>query len=242
MKKRLLVLVAVAALLSAGMYASALAAPAAHAARANHEVLRESGLSAGAHYTGTYKTDLTDCVGVSVDPSAVSWTVDYVVSTGTMQTDEGQTTGPAVWAHIGEFCNGEDSFQAFAEQPTPISASDVQIDPQLHTAALLAPVDVTVIVSDGNALPWGTAITLTVEPTTWTGVGRVTTGFSSIRERSPGVNLLIRESGQSRAATVDGGFSYTAPWNDVALSAADASSVSGNISNSRSLTIIVVHS
>ena len=238
MKKRLLVLVAVAALLSVGMYASAVAAPAAHAARANHIVLRESGFSAGAHYTGTYKTDLTDCV----DPGTVSWVVDYEVSTGTIQTSEGQRTGPMVWAHVGEFCTGEESFQAFADQPTPISASDVQIDPQLHTAALLVPVNVTVIVSDGNALPWGTAITLHVKPTTWTGVGRVTTGFSSTRERFPGGNLLIRESGQSRSASVEGGFSYTAPWNDVTLSASDATSVSGDISNSRSLTIIVVQS
>lgn len=241
MKKRLMVLVAVAALSSAGMYAAVVAIPAAHAGPASHVVLRESGLSAGAHYTGTYQTDLTDCVATD-DPGTVSWTVDYIVSTGTMQTDGGQMTGPMVWAHVGEFCTGEESFQAFADQPTPILASDVQIDPQLHTAALLVPVDVTVIVQDGNALPWGTAITLTVEPTTWTGVGPVKTGFSSTRERFPGFNLLIRQSGQSRSATVEGGFSYTAPWNNVALSASDATSVSGDISNSRSLTILVVQS
>jgi len=220
-KKRMFLRIALAALLSAGMYA--LAAPAAQAAPpTSHTVLHESGLSAAAHYSGEY----TAASGM------VSWSVDYAIMTGTTQT-----SSPSVWAHISEFQTPEQSFNAFGETPVPASA--VQIDKKLNTAALLAPVDVTVTVQDGNALEWGTEITLHIAPTDWTGIGAITTGSFTYHERSATYSVVYHSTGRSRDATVEGDFSYTAPWNNVAISAADATSIFGSLNDSRSMTVSI---
>lgn len=233
MKKRLLSSIALAALLSAGLYAFAAFAPAAHAAPAANQtvIMRESGLSADVFYSGQFDT-----------PSGVvSWRAGYGVSTGSIRTSSGTTiSGPAVYAIVTEFNESTGvGFGAFTEEPTPVSASNVRIDKKLNTAALLTSVDVIVVVQDGDALPWGTAITLHVAPTQWTGVGPVTTTSATYHERSAGYNLLFHMDGRSRSATVDGGFSYTAPFNDGAISASDATSVNGQLSDSRSTSISI---
>ncbi len=222
MQKRLFLRLAVAVLLCAGMYGLAAPVPAALAAPpTSHTVLHESGLSAGAHYSGEY----------TAASGTVSWSVDYVVMAGTKQT------GPSVWAHISEFQTPEQSFNAFGAAPVP--ASDVQINKKLNTAARLAPVDVTVTVQDGEALPWDTEITLHIAPTNWTGVGPITTESFSYHERSGTYSLVYHSTGRSREAMVEGDFSYTAPWNNVAISAADATSIFGSLNDSRSMTVTI---
>lgn len=221
------------AVLSVGLYAIATPAPAALAA--SHTITRGSGLSADASYSGQYGT-----------PSGVvSWRVGYGISLGSMQTPSGKTiTGPAVSAQVSECINCDDpnariDFLAYSEEPVPVSASVVQFDKNLKSAALLEPVDVTVIVVDGNALPVGTAITVHVDPTQWTGVGPITIGSLTTHERTPTFKETTHTNGRSNAATATGGFSYTSPFTADTVSASNATTDSADLSDSRSMTITI---
>ncbi len=209
MKKRLLVLAVVAALLSGGLYGVLGNVPTAQAARGtSRTTFRSSGPDADAFFFSTEGT--------------ISNTVTVDATAGSTQESTGmRIRGPRVSVYVSQFSNVEPFTDLFAEGDA--AAPGLQIDgAHLDTASLsLTPVTVRMWnpVSGQYDGP-----SFTVElALSWTGEGPVTRGLTVSHSRSTEFSNTYHSTGTTRMATAVANtltyqFPGTAPttWNGTA--------------------------
>lgn len=202
MKKRALFVVAVAALLSVGLYGVSSRAPVVHAATIGFQ--HTSGPVAIASFTR------------SISSGAVQYGDVFATDTS-LQTQPGKAIkGPSVGVSVVEF-NGQSeipSFAAFGQAPV----SGLQIDGKKLTSAFLPLTSVTLdVVNPLNGQPTGQTVIAHVE-VSWTGTGDVTRDSFVSHFRAPGYFEITKGSGIHRSAsavaevfdvTVPGGPSFS---------------------------------
>lgn len=238
MKKQPLVVVALAALLSVGMYAVAAPAPAAHAApTASHAtVMRTFGPSALSEFIGEYTTAsgqvIQVIVGITIGQS--------------IQQPPGKPTGPMVGVSIIEFNTVTgDQLNGAGQAPLPPGTT---IDGTNLTSAFLPVTEVEIGPTGDNpdAFPPYTA---QVGPVSWTGEGAISSTSQTFHFKIPHVlNGTVHMSGQSRMATaVLTSVSYPSPLTGTAVTLTNLTSnpepfgFPTELDNGRTTTTLVLH-
>lgn len=220
MNKRVLLNIAVAALLSAGLYVTAAPAPAAHAAR-NAIVMRMSGPSAMADFSGT-------------DANGITWDVMISVSTQGEQLGPTPISGPAVGVSIIEFNASGMQLNGFGLASVP----GLTIDGKGLTAAFLPATSVEIGPTGDNpgAFP---PFVAEVGPVSWTGEGAITFSSETFHFRIPHVgSVSVHSTSKSRMATATGTFTYVSPLTGAEVTRA-GSSVFADLNNGRTRVTLV---
>lgn len=195
MRKHLFVRLALAALLSVGLYAFAAPAPTAHAAPpTSHTIIRMSGTFADSGFSLT-QGDVTDFVEVAVSPDGF----------------QGLISGPAVMVYILE-CK-----QVTEENADCVAFGGVEPVPGLQipnnlTSVTLPEMTVPVSPLDENGNPIGPPAFDVTVALTWTGVGSITSSHSVSHFRvGHEFSEMSHFKGTSREATMSGTISYPSP-------------------------------
>lgn len=228
MKKRLLLLVVFAVLLSAGLYGVGGVVPAAHA-RSHSQVskLHASGPTAQA--------------GFSISSGDIAQSVSVFASTESLQMEPGKPVhGSSIGVSIVEF-NKQAGVVFFVADAPLVSVPGLFIDGKGLTGASLPLTTVTMTVRDPNTGdPTGQTFPLTVA-LTWTGVGDISTNRSVSHFEIPGIKETIHSSGSFRNATADANtLSYTLPDGRF-VNFSGTTSEFANLSNNRFMDILIMH-
>lgn len=210
MRKHLFVRLALAALLSAGMYAFAAPAPTTHAAPpASHTIIRSSSSMAIASFSYTQGGNVTDFVSVIALPEGVQQPTPI--------------SGPAAGVSVVECTQvGENSecVGFLGMEPAP----GLQFDTHRLTSVTLPEVTVPVSPMNEFGMPSGSPVFDVSVALTWTGVGSITSSHSVSHYRVG--HTFIETShfkGLSRDATVSGAISYPSPqFGPITLTGSDA--------------------
>ena len=199
MQKRLFLRLALAALLSVGMYALAAPAPAALAAAPTS--LRMSGPSASANYFGL--------------DSGISWNISIYLYSQTTRSGNTTTQSMRVDVFLSEF--DEATGAGFSASTQCDQSSCGVVAPEgakinLPSSAYLPPIDVEVTPM-GAMGPAGAPFTVHVGPVTWSGEGGVSSHFTSTSRIpiSTTCDAMVHQMGRSATATAVGSFSFTPP-------------------------------
>lgn len=207
MKKRMFLRIALAALLSVGLYAFAAPTPAAHAAPpTSHTIIRMSGTFADSGFSIT-QGDVTDFVEVAASPDGF----------------QGLISGPAVMVYIVECkqVTEENADCAAFGGVDPVPGLQI---PNKLTSVTLPEMTVPVSPVDEFGNPSGPPAFDVSVALTWTGVGSITSSHSVSHYRVAHTFIeTSRFKGLSRDATVTGAVSYPSPLlGPITLTGADS--------------------
>ncbi|HZC06677.1 MAG TPA: hypothetical protein VE338_13660 [Ktedonobacterales bacterium] len=200
MQKRLFLRLALAALLSVGMYAVTAPPPAALAAAPTS--LSMSGPSASAYYFG--------------QDSGISWNISINLYTQTTRSGNTTTQSMRVDVFLSEFDQATGAGFSASTQCDQSGVCGVAAPEgakiNLPTSAYLPPIDVEVTPM-GEMGQLGAPFTLHVGPVTWSGEGGVSSHFTSVARVpvSPTCDAIIHQIGRSANATAISAFSFTPP-------------------------------
>lgn len=228
MKKRVLLLVALATLLSVGVYGASRTAPVAQAQ--SHRpvaVAHSTGLSAQAFFTRNLENGNTLAVGV-------------FPSIGSFQMPPGKPVkGSSVGITIIEFdpSGANPLFLANGQADVP----ELSIDGKKLTGATLPLTTVTMEVADPNTgNPTGQTFPVQVA-VSWTGTGDITSDHGTFHFRIAGLMETSHSSGKSRNATaVADTLTYTLP-NGTFVSFTGATDEFASLGNFRFMDILIIH-
>ncbi len=219
MKKRLLSIIALVALLSVGLYA--VTALTAHAAPAERHVfvVRATGPTATASFSGTDEA------------TGTSWEVEISISTQSIQQPPGKpTTGSSVQIFIAEFNTEGVGFFAVSDPTT--APSGMTIDGKNLNSAFFPATEMTVHPTQDDPTlfePFNVAM----GPISWTGEGAIRFSSQTFHFRIPGIGSESgHTSGASRNATAIGSFSFDPSvslpgFNSVPVNVTDAAQFAG---------------
>lgn len=230
MQKRLFLRLALATLMSVGMYA--LAAPAPTALAAAPTTLRMSGPSASANYFG--------------QEGDTSWNVSINLYAQTTKTGNTTTQSMRVEVYFSEFDEAAGFFASTGCNESGVCgvAAPEGAKINLPSSAYLPAVDVELAIM-GDTGPTGDTFTAHVGPVTWNGEGGINSHYTSVSRfpASPTCEVAVHQIGRVSSAPATGSFSFTPPamigsFTTTPVSITDATTDFGNASLSYSGTTV----
>lgn len=232
MQKRLFLRLALAALLSVGMYA--LAAPAPTALAAAPTTLRMSGPSASANYFG--------------QEGGISWNISINLYAQTTKSGNTTTQSMRVEVYLSEFdeATGAGFFASTECNESGVCgvAAPEGAKINLPSSAYLPAIDVELAIM-GDMGPTGESFIAHVGPVTWNGEGGISSHYTSVSRFpvSPTCDATVHQTGRASNATATGSFSFTPPatigsFTTVPVSVTNATTEFGNASLSYNGTTV----